>query len=394
MKKILLLLLFFLAIVPDAHGQLFGRGRGRYIPDCPNGECNPSTGGSVGPVQDDVPEWAVKATCEVHAGNAGGTGGIFHYDKEAKKCYILTCRHVISRQTQPCYVKLYDGIKREATFLGYSQSSDLALLEIDSDGVETFVELFDGDIYTGQEVYQVGYGINASRVGSVNKRRGKVIKPSGYVGENSYDVSFMLISGDSGSPIFDAKTKTLMGVGWGHDYRHGKITGPKDCREFVLSCLRRRGKQPPKQNPGGGIKHEKPAEPVKPTEPIRQEEPQKQPGCDCPKDKPAKPVEPPCKCPPPADQKTVTDALAKLTEVATLTNQSVQGLTVKVEGVDKRVGEIDKRLSVVEKKQAEPPPAQKPPEVDPRIGQIQNDLDKLRAALKRGGTLNVTITPQ
>lgn len=380
MKRVLVSLLILLVLLPDAHGQLFGRRRG-FIPDCPNGECNPSTGGSVGPAQDDVPEWAVKATCEVHAGSAGGTGGICHYDKDERKCYVLTCRHVINRQTQPCYVKLYDGIKRQATFLGYSQSSDLALLEIDAEGVESFVELFDGDIYTGQEVYQVGYGINASRVGSVNKRRGKVIANSGYTDNNSYDVSFMLISGDSGSPIFDAKTKTLMGVGWGHDYRHGKITGPKDCREFVLSCLRRHRKQPPKQNPGGGIKHEKPADPVKPTEPPKAEPP-------------------PCKCPPvapaPVDNKPITDALAKLTEIATITNQSVQGLTVRVEGVDKRVGEIDKRLVAVEQKQAAQPcyPPAQPSTPDPRIGQIQSDLDKLRAALKRGGTLNITITPQ
>ena len=67
-----------------------------------------------GPAQDDVPEWAIKATCEVHAGGAGGTGGIFHFDKESKKCYVVTCRHVVSNQTIPLYVKLYDGIRREA----------------------------------------------------------------------------------------------------------------------------------------------------------------------------------------------------------------------------------------------------------------------------------------
>lgn len=107
-----------------------------------------------------------------------------------------------------------------------------------------------------------------------------------------------------------------------------------------------------------------------------------------------KPVD--CKCPPPApstDVKPITDALSKLAEIATLTNQSVGKLNDKVDGVDKRVGEIDKRLVAVEQKQSAPV-VTSPPSPDPRLDKLTGDLDKLRDALKKGGTLNVTLVPQ
>lgn len=336
-----------------------------------------------GPAQDDVPEWAIKATCEVYAGGAGGTGGIFHFDKESKKCYVVTCRHVVSNQAIPLYVKLYDGIKREAVFLGYSGSADLALLEIDSAGVETYVELFEGDIYSGQEVYQVGYGINASRAGTVNKRSGRILKPSGYTGERSYDVSFMLISGDSGSPIFDAKTKRLLGVGWGHDYRVGKITGPKDLREFVLACLRKKNRNPPKIGPQPGEvkpEPEKPTAPVKPTEPP-------------------KPVEPSCKCPPPADLSKITEGISKLTDSVSVVSNNVGIVNKSVADLSTKVGAIDQRLVTVEGKLSKldtlPPPSTVTCPPDPAIKQMQEKLAKLEKAVRnQSGTLHISVTPK
>lgn len=382
MKKALAILLLFLCCA-DAHGQLFGRRRGGYSPGV---EYLPYSGPSSPPATDSVPDWAVKATCEVHAGNAGGTGGICHYDSETGKCYILTCRHVVSRQTSPLYVKLADGSKKNAEFLGYSGSSDLALLEIDSSGVDGFVEVFEGDIYNGQEVYQVGYGINASNRGTVNKRAGKVVRPSGYVGESSYDVSFMLISGDSGSPIFDAKTQKLMGVGWGHDGRNGKITGPKECREFLLTCLRRKNRNPPKL--GDGIKGSPKTEPKKePTAPTKPAEPAK------PITEPAKP-EPPKPCP------EVKQVIAKVDELncglLKLTDATSK-LADNVGGLGARLSAVEQRLSAAEKARcacqgAGGAPVTSPPAVkDPELTKLQEDFAKLKQSLRAGGTLNLRI---
>jgi S1-C subfamily serine protease len=329
----------------------------------------------------------VKATCEVHAGTSGGTGGICHYDAEAKKCYVLTCRHVVMQQTSPLYVKLSDGSKKDATFLGYSASSDLSLLEIDSTGVDGYVEVFEDEIYTGQEVYQVGYGVNASRAGTINKRAGKVIKPSGYVGESSYDVSFMLISGDSGSPIFDAKTKKLMGVGWGHDYQHGKITGPKQCRDFLLTCLRKKNRKPP--NIGGGIKSEPaaPTKPVEPTKPIPAE--------------PAKPTAEFTQVLSKVDE--LSQGLSKLTDVTGKLAESVSTIGNKVTSVEDRLAAVEKSRCACPNgaggPATTPPPSAAQPgcsckDTTADLAQVKAELAKLKQTFKAGGTLNFRIEPK
>jgi hypothetical protein len=380
MKKLLSLLLLFL-FVADADAQLFGRRRGGY---CGPTYCEPSL---PGPATDSVPEWAVKATCEVHAGGSGGTGGICHFDKDTGKCYILTCKHVVSGQTNPLYVKLSDGSKKDAAFLGYSASSDLALLEIDSNGVEGFVEVFEGDIYPGQEVYQVGYGINASRAGTINKRAGKVIKPSGYSDNSSYDVSFTLISGDSGSPIFDAKTQKLMGVGWGHDFRVGKITGPKECRDFLLTCLRKKNRKPP--NIGGGIKSE-PAAPTKPAEPTKPVEPTK----------PTEPAKPSAECKEILNKVgEIGTGLGKLTEITGKLATNVSALDARVTTIDSRMTSVDSRIAAVEQACRTGQPATVPPPASPcpckdkstELTVISAKLDNLEKMLSAGGTIRFRV---
>lgn len=387
MKKAIAFLLLLL-YCSDADAQ-FGRRRGGSYNQ--GGYSQPAL---PGPASDSVPDWAVKATCAVYAGNSGGTGGICHYDADSKKCYILTCRHVVMSQTEPLYVKLADGTRKDATFLGYSANSDLSLLEIDSSGVDGYVEVFDEEIYAGQEVYQVGYGINASRVGTINKRAGKVIKPSGYVGESSYDVSFMLISGDSGSPIFDAKTQKLMGVGWGHDYHNGKITGPKQCRDFLVSCLRKKNRKPPVIG-GGGIKSE-PVAPTKPVEPVKPSEP-------------AKPTDP---AKPSADCKEILSkvnelgtGLGKLTEISGKLATSVSAIDARVNTIDSRMNSVDSRIAAVEQACRTGQPSPVPPPATPcpckdkpqntgELTAISAKLDQLEKMLSAGGTLRFRVEPK
>jgi hypothetical protein len=94
-------------------------------------------------------------------------------------------------------------------------------------------------------------------------------------------------------------------------------------------------------------------------------------------------VPPPCQCKPAekVDLKPVTDALAKLTEVAVATNKNVTDLSDKV-------GDIDKRVTALENK---PPP---PPQDDSKLKQVQDELDKLREQLKQGGTVRISVLPK
>jgi uncharacterized phage infection (PIP) family protein YhgE len=77
----------------------------------------------------------------------------------------------------------------------------------------------------------------------------------------------------------------------------------------------------------------------------------------------------------------VTDALAKLTEVAAATNKNITDLSDKV-------GDIDKRVTALENK---PPP---PPQDDSKLKQVQDELDKLREQLKQGGTVRISVLPK
>jgi hypothetical protein len=103
--------------------------------------------------------------------------------------------------------------------------------------------------------------------------------------------------------------------------------------------------------------------------------------CDCPKDQPG------CKC----DNKSINDALTKLTEVATLTNKSVGDLSVKVNVLDQRLVAVEGKLAG-EKPATPPPPSAATP--DPAIKQIQDELDKLKKNLNGSATLRVTVIPK
>lgn len=346
MKKILLFLLFFLAIVPDAHGQLFPRifrPRDRY-PVCPGPDCTPDYNPSHPPlapsVEPEQPDALIGELDNVIPEN-------LRIRNRQGNCVWCAMEDVFVAAGYD----QFKGITERAIRNGWAGAT--------WSNVESAIKDSGVDVVMskpGQRDTSIFDYARKEGVGVVVFIPGHALVCLHLDDKTAYMI-------DNNPSDGSGRLKILK---WARS-KFDKLWEGYAC------CPR---KKKPRPNDKPAVKPE-----VKPD--VK------------PETKPEiKPVEPPCKCPAPTDQKAVTDALAKLTEVATLTNQSVQGLTVKVEGVDKRVGEIDKRLSVVEKKQAEPPPSQKPPEADPRIGQIQNDLDKLRAALKRGGTLNVTITPQ
>lgn len=87
-------------------------------------------------------------------GTALGSGVIFFM--EGKKARIITNSHVVANSTE-LQVVLSDGTEKTAKLLGQDDISDLAVLEIDSTGVNAVAELGDSDkLQIGEWVIAIG----------------------------------------------------------------------------------------------------------------------------------------------------------------------------------------------------------------------------------------------
>ncbi|TFE25398.1 S1C family serine protease [Cohnella luojiensis] len=83
-----------------------------------------------------------------------GSGVIFH--KKDGKAYIITNAHVIQDAGQLEAV-LVNGDKKEATIVGLDIVTDLAVLQVDAEGIDTVVEIGDsGKLRVGEMVIAIG----------------------------------------------------------------------------------------------------------------------------------------------------------------------------------------------------------------------------------------------
>ena len=86
--------------------------------------------------------------------SALGSGVIFKI--EGKKAYIMTNHHVVDRGENLEAVTV-DGVSKEAELIGKDRISDIAVLSIDSSGINTAVELGDSTkLRRGQTVLAIG----------------------------------------------------------------------------------------------------------------------------------------------------------------------------------------------------------------------------------------------
>lgn len=87
--------------------------------------------------------------------NAGlGSGVIFH--KDGGKAYIITNAHVIQGAVKVEAV-LMNGDKKEATIVGEDAISDLAVLEVDDEGIDEMVEIGSSEkLRVGEMVIAIG----------------------------------------------------------------------------------------------------------------------------------------------------------------------------------------------------------------------------------------------
>ncbi|KIL42853.1 serine protease [Jeotgalibacillus alimentarius] len=96
-----------------------------------------------------------------------GTGSGVIYKKEGDSAFIVTNNHVIEGSDQ-VEVTLADGTKEEATVLGGDQWTDLAVLQISSENVETVAEFGDSQaLKPGEPVIAIGNPLGLQFSGSV-----------------------------------------------------------------------------------------------------------------------------------------------------------------------------------------------------------------------------------
>lgn len=85
-----------------------------------------------------------------------GTGVLFSESTDGKYTYIVTCAHVINKQSGVIMVQLHDGKKYDATVVGFDTRTDIGVLCIEASGL-TLAEVGDSSkISVGDYVYAIG----------------------------------------------------------------------------------------------------------------------------------------------------------------------------------------------------------------------------------------------
>lgn len=96
-----------------------------------------------------------------------GTGSGVIYKINGKEAYIITNYHVIE-DAQKLDITLADGTKKEATLVGGDVWTDLAVIKVDADGIETVANFGDSDaLKQGEPAIAIGNPLGFDFYGSV-----------------------------------------------------------------------------------------------------------------------------------------------------------------------------------------------------------------------------------
>ena len=222
-----------------------------------------------------------------------------------------------------------------------------------------------------------------------------------------------VIQGDSGSGLFNVDTKELVGVVWGCNPSTGETQciGAEDCRQFLEVCLPRIFHR---RSGGSGIfgGGQKQTQPMPYPGYPGNGSIGNCPGGICPQPQPWQPSNAPVNPLPGFDPvqanslvmqvKTQAEALDKLVGVTSKLSETVTDLSAKIAAVEK--SSKCNCIAPVTGANTSPPTAPgctcdknkdaaKDAAKDERMKQIEDDLAKLRASLKRSGYVRIQLTP-
>jgi len=138
-----------------------------------------------------------------------GQGSGFIIDRNG---YTLTNNHVVAK-AQKIKVTMADGRKLPATLVGRDPSSDLAVIKIPSNEVDTVVRLGDSDkIRVGQKAVAIGNPFGLSHTlttGIVSAIERGIRTPEGRQMDNLIQTDAAINPGNSGGPLLNSNAEVI-----------------------------------------------------------------------------------------------------------------------------------------------------------------------------------------
>jgi Trypsin-like peptidase domain len=210
-----------------------------FFPQQPQYPQQPTQRQPKDPVDEMAPVPAeLRAACvRISGQKGGGSGTVFHVANG--QAYILTCKHVISYQ-QPVTVSWPNGATAPGKVVAVDPRTDLTCLSVEAKTPMAYVPVAEAMPSKNEPLWQAGFPAWLDgRARYLVRRSGKFIGYYGQSnGQNQYAVGVRCSSGDSGSGVFSANGKTLIGVLWGtssYDRVNETtcVTGSPEMRRFI-----------------------------------------------------------------------------------------------------------------------------------------------------------------
>ena len=164
--------------------------------------------GSVAFITAEITQQSSSPFGDPQSGSATGTGFVI-----SKDGYIVTNDHVVDGASS-VKVKVGDGKTQSARIVGTDQSTDLALLKVDTNGKD-LPPLTFGDsngVKVGDPTYAIGNPFGLSRTlttGVVSALQRQIEAPDGFTINDVIQTDAALNPGNSGGPLLDANGNVI-----------------------------------------------------------------------------------------------------------------------------------------------------------------------------------------
>ncbi|MBW3702421.1 serine protease [Bacillus aerophilus] len=145
-----------------------------------------------------------------------GTGSGVIFKKDGKKAYIITNNHVVEGANK-LKVTLYDGKTKDAKLVGSDVMTDLAVVEINADGIDKVASFGDSSkLRAGDKVIAIGNPLGAQFSGTVTEgiisgldRTVEANTSSGTVEMNVLQTDAAINPGNSGGPLINTDGQVI-----------------------------------------------------------------------------------------------------------------------------------------------------------------------------------------
>ncbi|WP_353854605.1 trypsin-like peptidase domain-containing protein [Bacillus sp. Bos-x628] len=145
-----------------------------------------------------------------------GTGSGVVFKKDGNKAYIITNNHVVEGANK-LKVTLYDGKTKDAKLVGSDVMTDLAVVEINADGIDKVASFGDSSkLRAGDKVIAIGNPLGSQFSGTVTEgiisgvdRTVEANTSSGTVEMNVLQTDAAINPGNSGGPLINTKGQVI-----------------------------------------------------------------------------------------------------------------------------------------------------------------------------------------